>query len=45
MYKADIVVFDYAIAAPSILPAELIQLLNAHLRNGQVLPLKFRVPH
>lgn len=44
MYKADIVIFDYAIAAPFILPAGT-DVLNAHLRNRQVLPLKFRVPH
>ena len=45
MYKADIVIFDYAIAAPSILPAGTDTIIKCKLANGQVLPLKFRVPH
>lgn len=45
MYKADIVIFDYTMLHHLSYLQELIQLLNAHLRNGQVLPLKFRVPH
>ena len=43
MYKADIVIFDYAIAAPSILPAGTATIIKCTLAKWT--GLAFKIPY